>query len=74
MRVIFSALAVLALSACASLSDRARESLEQPGLEGTRWGLVVMTMDSGELVSIRPDERFLPASNTKLFTAAAIWY
>ena len=74
MRVIFSALAVLALSACASLSDRARESLEQPGLEGTRWGLVVMTMDGRELVSIRPDERFLPASNTKLFTVAAAFH
>jgi D-alanyl-D-alanine carboxypeptidase/D-alanyl-D-alanine-endopeptidase (penicillin-binding protein 4) len=74
MRVIFSALAVLALSACASLSDRARESLDQPGLEGTRWGLVVMTMDGRELVSIRPDERFLPASNTKLFTTAAAFH
>jgi D-alanyl-D-alanine carboxypeptidase/D-alanyl-D-alanine-endopeptidase (penicillin-binding protein 4) len=74
MRVMFSALALLALSACASLSDRARESLDQPGLEGTRWGLVVMTMDGRELVSIRPDERFLPASNTKLFTTAAAFH
>ncbi len=74
MRVILSALTLLAVSACASLSDRTRESLEQLGLEGTRWGLVVMTMDGRELVSIRPDERFLPASNTKLFTVAAAFH
>jgi D-alanyl-D-alanine carboxypeptidase/D-alanyl-D-alanine-endopeptidase (penicillin-binding protein 4) len=71
---MFCALALLAVSACASLSDSARESLEQPGLEGTRWGLVVTTMDGRELVSIRPDERFLPASNTKLFTTAAAFH
>jgi D-alanyl-D-alanine carboxypeptidase/D-alanyl-D-alanine-endopeptidase (penicillin-binding protein 4) len=74
MRVMLSALALLAVSACASLGDRARESLEQPGLEGTRWGLVVMTVDGREVVSIRPDERFLPASNTKLFTVAAAFH
>lgn len=67
-------LCALLLAACASLSDRARDSLEQPGLEGTRWGLVVMTVDGRELVSIRPDERFLPASNTKLFTVAAAFH
>lgn len=74
MRVLLSTLALLAVSACASLSDRARTSLEQPGLAGTRFGLVVMTLDGRELVSIRPDERFLPASNTKLFTVAAAFH
>lgn len=74
MRVLFSSLALLAVSACASLSDRARESLAQEGLQGTRWGLVVMTMDGRELIAINPDERFLPASNTKLFTAAAAFH
>ena len=67
-------LLALALSACASLSDRARTSLEQPGLEGVRFGLVVMTLDGRELVAIGPDERFLPASNTKLFTVAAAFH
>jgi D-alanyl-D-alanine carboxypeptidase/D-alanyl-D-alanine-endopeptidase (penicillin-binding protein 4) len=68
------AFAALLLTACASLSDRARTSLEQPGLEGTRWGLIVTTLDGRELVSINPDERFLPASNTKLFTVAAAFH
>jgi len=74
MRVLLSALAAIALSACASLSDRASASLAAPGLEGTRWGLVVTTMDGRELIAIRPNERFSPASNTKLFTVAAAFH
>lgn len=73
MRLIPLLLA-FALSACASLSDRARDSLEAPGLEGTRWGLVVMTLDGKEIAAINPDQRFLPASNTKLFTVAAAFH
>ncbi len=73
MRLI-SLLLALTLSACASLSDRARASLAAPGLDGTRWGLVVMTLDGKEIAAINPDERFLPASNTKLFTAAAAFH
>src|SRR6218665_3256209 len=38
---------------------------------GTRFGLVVATEDGRELVAIMPDGRFIPASNTKLFTTAA---
>lgn len=72
MRVILS-LVALGLSACTSLSDRASEMLAE-GPEGTRWGLVVMTLDGREIVSIRPDERFTPASNTKLFTVAAAFH
>src|SRR5262245_38546716 len=71
---IAAAVGVLALSACASLQGLAGAELNAPGLEGTRWGLVVMTMDGRELVSIRPDERFKPASNTKLFTVAAAFH
>lgn len=74
MRVFLSALTAIALSACASLSDRLETSLAAPGLDGTRWGLVVMTMDGRELIAIRPEERFQPASNTKLFTAAAAFH
>ena len=73
MRFLLLAFALL-LSACASLSETARESLERPGLEGTRWGLVVTTLDGRELVAINPDERFVPASNTKLFTVAAAFH
>src|SRR5688572_24758188 len=70
-----AALALAALlSACASLQGGISKTLNAPGLEGTRWGLVVMTMDGRELVAIRPDERFVPASNTKLFTVAAAFH
>ena len=36
-----------------------------------RFGLVVADEDGRELVAISPDGRFMPASNTKLFTTAA---
>lgn len=39
--------------------------------EGTRIGLVVIDPEGREIVALRPDERFIPASNTKLFTTAA---
>lgn len=41
---------------------------------GTRWGVVVADSDGREIVAIDPDGRFMPASNTKIFTtAAALW-
>lgn len=38
---------------------------------GTRIGMVVTDEAGREIVAIRPDERFVPASNTKMFTTAA---
>lgn len=38
---------------------------------GTRFGLVVLDPEGRELIAINPDNRFIPASNTKLFTTAA---
>lgn len=38
---------------------------------GTRFGLLVTTEDGRELVAINPDNRFIPASNTKMLTTAA---
>ena len=38
---------------------------------GTRFGLLVVDDQGREIVAIRPDDRFIPASNTKLFTTAA---
>ena len=38
---------------------------------GTRFGLVVTTDDGRELIAINPDNRFIPASNTKMLTTAA---
>ncbi len=38
---------------------------------GTRIGLLVVDEQGREVIAIRPDDRFIPASNTKLFTTAA---
>ena len=38
---------------------------------GTRFGLLVVDEQGREVVAIAPDQRFIPASNTKLFTTAA---
>ena len=38
---------------------------------GTRFGLLVVDDHGREVAAIRPDDRFIPASNTKLFTTAA---
>ncbi|MBL0914085.1 MAG: D-alanyl-D-alanine carboxypeptidase/D-alanyl-D-alanine-endopeptidase [Sphingopyxis sp.] len=37
---------------------------------GSRFGVLVTTLDGEILVSIAPDQRFIPASNTKMFTTA----
>ncbi len=74
MRILLTLLVAIALAACGTLAESARDALHPLALEGTRWGLVVMTMEGDELVAIRPDERFVPASNTKLFTTAAAFH
>jgi D-alanyl-D-alanine carboxypeptidase/D-alanyl-D-alanine-endopeptidase (penicillin-binding protein 4) len=40
------------------------------GPVGARFGLLVTTLEGETLVSIAPDQRFIPASNTKMFTTA----
>ncbi len=37
---------------------------------GSRFGLLVTTLEGEVLLSIDPDNRFIPASNTKMFTTA----
>jgi serine-type D-Ala-D-Ala carboxypeptidase/endopeptidase (penicillin-binding protein 4) len=39
--------------------------------KGTRIGLMVVDDAGREIVSVLPDQRFIPASNTKMFTIAA---
>jgi serine-type D-Ala-D-Ala carboxypeptidase/endopeptidase (penicillin-binding protein 4) len=42
--------------------------------QGTRFGLVVADETGREIVAVNPEGRFIPASNTKMFTtAAAFW-
>lgn len=53
-----------------SLQQRVALKLSETG-SGIRFGLVVAAEDGRELVSIAPESRFMPASNTKIFTTAA---
>ena len=40
---------------------------------GTRFGLLVVDDAGTVLIAVNPDQRFVPASNTKLFTTAAAY-
>jgi D-alanyl-D-alanine carboxypeptidase/D-alanyl-D-alanine-endopeptidase (penicillin-binding protein 4) len=59
-----------ALASPASLQQRVEEALRAAGA-GTRFGMVVADAEGRELISVAPEGRFIPASNTKLFTTAA---
>ena len=70
---VFLALLLAAAPASAqtpTLADRVQRVFKTQG-PGTRFGILVTTADGREIVAIRPDDRFVPASNTKLFTTAA---
>lgn len=72
---ILLALALLAsgpVLAQQGLQQRVEASLgEAP--TGTRFGLVVLDEQGREIVAVNPDSRFIPASNTKMFTTAAAY-
>lgn len=77
MAPILAALLALALTTAGpataregTLQQRVEAKLLEVG-PGTRFGLVVATEDGRELIAIAPDQRFIPASNTKMFTTAA---
>lgn len=60
----------------ARLARELRGILRQPGLEGARHGVLVVSLDRGDtLFSLNPDLPLAPASNLKLYsTAAALYY
>lgn len=60
---------VLAILLTLAAPDAVEQALASAG-PGTRIGLVVADEDGREIVAIRADERFVPASNTKLYTTA----
>jgi D-alanyl-D-alanine carboxypeptidase/D-alanyl-D-alanine-endopeptidase (penicillin-binding protein 4) len=70
--LIAGAFASLAAPAAAQppLQQRVEARLAEAG-PGVRFGLVVAAEDGRELVAILPDQRFMPASTTKMFTTAA---
>lgn len=41
--------------------------------QGTRYGIVVQRMDGSELLAFAPEDRFMPASNTKIYTTLAAY-
>ncbi|HZF41921.1 MAG TPA: D-alanyl-D-alanine carboxypeptidase/D-alanyl-D-alanine-endopeptidase [Sphingomonadaceae bacterium] len=61
---------VAAPAVAETLQARVEATLAKAG-PGVRFGLVVATAEGEELVAIAPDARFIPASNTKMFTTAA---
>lgn len=72
MRSLFILAAALALSAPVSAQSSASPAaILATAPAGTRFGLLVVDEGGREIVAIRPDDRFIPASNTKLFTTAA---
>lgn len=60
-------------AAQASLLDSV-EAILSAAPAGTRYGLMVTTLDGRELLAIAPDQRFMPASNTKIFTTVAAYH
>jgi serine-type D-Ala-D-Ala carboxypeptidase/endopeptidase (penicillin-binding protein 4) len=56
----------------APLQTRVETILKGAG-PGTRFGLVVADESGREIVAVNPDGRFIPASNTKMFTTAAAY-
>lgn len=77
MKALVTAIALAALPlpalAADSLQQQVTNVLAEAG-PGTRWGVVVADAEGKEIVSIDPEGRYVPASNTKLFTtAAAFW-
>ncbi|MGX7953417.1 D-alanyl-D-alanine carboxypeptidase/D-alanyl-D-alanine endopeptidase [Tsuneonella sp. HG249] len=67
--MLLAALAAPALAQEAATVDPAA-ILAEAG-PGTRWGLVAVDDTGREVIAIDPDNRFIPASNTKIFTTAA---
>ena len=76
---------LLALAALALPLAPLHAELTGPGLKqqveailaqapaGTRYGLLVTTLEGETVIAIAPDGRYIPASNTKMFTTAAAY-
>jgi serine-type D-Ala-D-Ala carboxypeptidase/endopeptidase (penicillin-binding protein 4) len=62
--------ALPALAQAQTLDQRVAAKLAEAP-QGTRFGLVVVDDTGKEIVAVNPDGRFIPASNTKIYTTAA---
>jgi len=71
------AFALALLSATPSHAQNLQRKVEAALAEaprGTRFGFVVADDKGREIVAVNPDGRFMPASNTKIFTTAAAYW
>jgi serine-type D-Ala-D-Ala carboxypeptidase/endopeptidase (penicillin-binding protein 4) len=73
MKLIAFALLINGLVSPASAQSLQQriESQMNAASPGTRFGMVVTDNAGKEIITINPDGRFIPASNTKMFTTAA---
>ena len=62
---------LIALATFPARSPASGETEAHPDLAGLRYGVSVTDLDGKVLVAHRADERFMPASNVKLFVTAA---
>jgi len=67
-------LAFLAAGCQSSLQADVETALYNPEQTGIRWGLVIADMDGNELLTVQADQRFSPASNTKIITSMATYH
>jgi len=73
--MILAICSTLFIAACQSpLTQDVTAALENPDHTGIRWGLVVAEKDGSELLAFRADDRFTPASNTKIITTMASYH
>lgn len=68
--IFAAALLASAAAQAEPLQQRVAAMLQAAG-PGPRYGLVVADETGKEIVAINPDQRFIPGSNTKMFTTAA---
>ncbi len=62
------------LAALAPARAQTPESLNPPAPPEARWGLAVSTLDGRDVLTVNADQRFQPASVTKLVTTAAAFH
>lgn len=62
-------------AAVAGLQGELQRLIRSPGWRGDQWGVMVVSLDHGDTIfSYQPDRALTPASNLKLYTAAAALY
>ncbi|MEO0399805.1 MAG: D-alanyl-D-alanine carboxypeptidase/D-alanyl-D-alanine-endopeptidase [Pseudomonadota bacterium] len=70
-RLLILAAVLTGLAVAPAYSRDPADAQTYPALAGLRYGISVTDLDGSVLVAHRADERFMPASNVKLFVTAA---